>query len=61
MLEENRRFKFCHNFDKFLKQFENVGQINRTACIRHQCRKATTVLSCQRCLINTSVEKINNI
>ncbi len=33
---------------------------NRTAHIRHQCRK-TTVLSCQRCLINTGIEKMNNI
>ncbi len=30
--------------------------VNRTARIRHQCRK-TTVLSCHRCLINTGVEK----
>ncbi len=29
---------------------------NRTAHIRHQCRK-TTVLSCHRCQINTGVEK----
>jgi len=33
---------------------------NRTACIKHQCRK-TTVLSCHRCLINTGVEKMKNI
>jgi hypothetical protein len=33
---------------------------NRTTHIRHQCRK-TTVLSCHRCIINTGVEKINNI
>ncbi len=33
---------------------------NRTACIRHLCR-ITTVLSCHRCVINTSVEKMNNI
>jgi hypothetical protein len=31
---------------------------NRTASIRHKFRK-TIVLSCQRCLINTGVEKIN--
>jgi len=31
-----------------------------TECIRHQCRK-TTVLSCQRCLINTGVEIMNKI
>jgi len=34
--------------------------INRTACIRHQCRK-TTVLSCHRCLINSGVEKEQHI
>jgi len=33
---------------------------NKTSHIRHQCRK-TTVLSCHRFLINTGVEKINNI
>ncbi len=31
-------------------------QYNGTARIRHKCRKAT-VLSCNRCLINTGVEK----
>ena len=33
---------------------------NRTAHIRHQCMK-TTVLSCHRWVVNTGVEKINNI
>ncbi len=33
---------------------------NRTAHIRYKCRK-TTVLSCHRRLINTGVEKMNNI
>ncbi len=33
---------------------------NKRACIRHQCRKAA-VLSCHRCLINTGVEKMNDI
>jgi len=32
----------------------------RTTCITYQCRK-TAVLSCHRCLINTGVEKTNNI
>ncbi len=32
----------------------------RTAHIRCQWRK-TTILSCHRCLINTGVEKMNNI
>jgi hypothetical protein len=34
--------------------------MHRIACIRHQCRKAA-VLSCHGCLINTGVEKMNNI
>ncbi len=33
---------------------------NGTTCIRHQCRK-TAVTSCHRCLINSGVEKMNNI
>jgi hypothetical protein len=33
---------------------------NRRACIRHQSMK-TAVLSFHGCLINTGVEKINNI
>jgi hypothetical protein len=37
-----------------------AGVINRTAHIRHQCRQ-TTVLSYHRYLINTGVEKMNNI
>jgi len=37
-----------------------VIQLNGTVCIRHQCRK-TAVLSSHRCLINTGVEKMNNI
>jgi hypothetical protein len=38
----------------------NPRTLNRTAHIRHQCRK-TTVLSCHRCLISSGVEKMNNI
>ncbi len=33
---------------------------NRTVHIRHWCKK-TTVLNCHRCLVNTGVEKLNNI
>ncbi len=33
---------------------------NRTARIRQQCSK-TTILSYRRCLINTGVEKMNDI
>jgi len=32
------------------------SQVKRTAHIRHQCRKAT-VLSCNRCLLNTGVKE----
>ncbi len=32
--------------------------VNRTARIRHQCRK-TIVISCNRCLVYTGVEKMN--
>jgi hypothetical protein len=39
---------------------EIIHLFNRTAHIRHQCRK-TTVFSSQRCLIETGVEKMNNI
>ncbi len=42
------------------EETEDYKPFNRTACIRHQCRK-TTVSRCHRCLINTGVEKINNI
>jgi hypothetical protein len=38
--------------------FDHFG--NRTAHIRHQRRK-TTVLICQRCLINYGVKKMNYI
>jgi hypothetical protein len=34
--------------------------MNGTAHIQHQCRKAT-VLSCHRCRIKTGVEKMNKI
>ncbi len=37
-----------------------VAKRNITSCLRLQCRK-TTVLSCHRYLINTSLEKMNNI
>ncbi len=48
----------CHwYFEKNkLGRFSQLG--NRTAHIRHQCRK-TTLLSCHRCLINTGVEKMS--
>ncbi len=44
----------------FVMLFQSVMLFNRTAHIRHQCRK-TSVLNCHRCLINTEVEKMNNI
>jgi hypothetical protein len=37
-----------------------VNQTNRTARIRHQCRK-TPVLRCHSCLIKYGVEKMKNI
>jgi hypothetical protein len=43
-----------------LKSIFKQGDINRAARIIYQCRK-TTVLSCHRLLINTGVEKMNNI
>jgi hypothetical protein len=50
---------------KWKKVFKNLylGQPlwhNGTARNRHQCRK-TAVLGCHRCLINSGVEKMNNI
>jgi hypothetical protein len=42
--------------DSLTLQSNHIG----TAQIRHQCRK-TAVLSCHSCLINTGVEKMNNI
>ncbi len=54
--------KKCH-FDKhnFIEKSVKCKYcLIRTARIRHQCQK-TTVLSCHRCLINTDVEKMNNI
>jgi len=42
------------------KKLEAPSGTNRTTHMRHQCRK-TTALSCHRCLINTGVEKMNNI
>jgi hypothetical protein len=38
----------------------NMLSVNRTSRIRHQCKK-TTVLSCYRWLINTSIENLNNV
>jgi len=50
--------RFIYLADKkvsFLK-----SHLTGTVHNRHQCKK-TTVLSCQRCIINTGVEKMNNI
>ncbi len=46
--------------EMFVGQMSLDQMSNRTAHIRHQCRK-TTVLCSHRCLINTGVEKMNNI
>jgi hypothetical protein len=39
----------------------NMLIVNGTACIRHQCSRKTAALSCHRLLINSGVEKSNNI
>ncbi len=39
------------------EETEDYKPFNRTACIRHQCRK-TTVSRCHRCLINPGVKKL---
>ncbi len=49
------------NMTKYFKiKFYIKKMFNRTAHIRHLCRK-TTVLSYHRCLIKTGVEKMSNI
>ncbi len=50
-------FKFVHK-TYFYKRY-NIF-LNRRAHIRHLCRK-TTVSRCHICLINTGIEKMNNI
>jgi hypothetical protein len=55
---------FSVDIEKHLKRgadfFPKETKFNGTAHIRHQCRKIA-VLSCHRCLINSGVEKMNNI
>ncbi len=48
------------NYSQFILLNFVVFLVNRTAQVRHQCRK-TTVLSCHRRLIITGVEKLNSI
>ena len=52
------KFKFKDELE--LKIGFPLASVNRTAHIRHQCRK-TAVLSCYRFLINSGVKKMNNI
>ncbi len=52
-------FSFIYN-NTSLIYVNSFVAFNRTERIRHQSRK-TTVLNCHRCLINTGVEKKNNI
>jgi hypothetical protein len=47
---------FAGNTQSLPKKEVSQRRSNRTANIRHQCRK-TIVLSCHRCLINSGVEK----
>ncbi len=71
------KLRCCKNVIKLLYDFDKPSQArygnptnfllafvcnncNRRAHIRHQCIK-TTVLSCHRCLINTGIDKLNNI
>ncbi len=53
-----RRGQRLSEFYKTCSVFTNF--VNRAPHIRHQCRKKT-VFSCHRCLINSGVEKMNNI
>jgi len=52
------KFKFKDELE--LKIGLSLSSVNRTAHIRHQCRK-TAVLSYQRFLFDSSVEKMNSI
>jgi hypothetical protein len=54
-----RRCKKIVSFAR-AEMMKNIVWNNGTARIRHQCRK-TDVLSCHRFLINSGVEKMNNI
>jgi len=42
------------------QNFFSISSDKRATCFKHLCRK-TTVLSCHKCLLNTGVDKINNI
>jgi hypothetical protein len=53
-------YKICHWFLVTNKLFTGLNIPNKTTHIRQVCRK-TIVWSCHRCLINTGVEKMNNI
>ncbi len=54
-------FSLAHKYETWLKESSNDKHFsNRTACIRHQCRK-TTVLSCRRCLISIGDTQHNDI
>ncbi len=57
----NKILNIDQNFDHqmSLSKMRYWYSNNRTAHIRHQCKK-TTVLICHRCLINTCVEEMNN-
>ncbi len=58
-LEKNTQHS--EKVDKTVAELKGAkNDLNGTAHIRHQCRK-TAILSCHRFLINSSVEKMNNI
>jgi hypothetical protein len=52
----NKDWSFDHQMSLNKRKFWYSD--NRTECIRHLCRK-TTVLSCNRCLINTNEQHLN--
>ncbi len=53
-----RETSFGKNSDLNLSEAHFINSnVNRTPCIIHQCKKTAVI----RCLVNTSIEKINNI
>ena len=59
-LKLNVKYYFDLNLFFNIRDSDSGPFHRRTACIRHLCRK-TADLNCHRCLINTGIEKMNNI
>ncbi len=55
-----QQIKFVQSKMLKLQIMTLVEASNRTARIKHECKK-TIVLNCHRCLINDGFEKMNNI